>query len=416
MPKPDVCETQQIRLSSRLLHIGAAVSELSPFEYVNAGRFVYLPRADALARALKARGALNDYIWHVEHREPIGGLLKNALGDEWWQATDAGGRDLFPTHLRSLNWVKDITKLRPMIRNGFGHHYIPGSSIKGAMRTAIAYHLLKHGSQYNLPKAQRVSQIEERLQKSMGTLRRKSRFADDPLFMDALFSEYDLYYQNRKIKSRQGPNTDIMRAVQVSDSEPLIEQRIQPENRRPYFRNLSIVSEVVVSSRFADYRAKHRSAIYAEMELDVDTQFTLSIDHDMLSWFRHKQGMKIPFNSVEKLLKICQEFAQDQWDFEHDYWAEIKNNSQERRRALDFDYIRDFYEPERCPYGLRMGWASGFMGTTINMLMPDQTAAQIRDTCGIKAPGFEAPKSRRTVLDGRGDIRFAPGWVKFKQV
>ena len=322
--KPTVCETKQIRLTSRLLHIGSAVSQLDPFEYVKAGRFVYLARPDALARSLKSRGFLNDYIHRVQNRESITSLLENAFGDQWWTATDTEGEALFPSHLRSLNWAEKITRLRPMIRDGFGHHYLPGSSIKGAIRTAIAYHLLKHSNQYGVPKEQKPSSIEQQLRKSMGTLKRKARFADDPLFMDELFTNYDLYYQKRLVKSRQGPNTDIMRALQVSDSQPLIEQHVQPENRRPFFRNLSLVSEVVISSRFPDYLAKYRDSIYAEMVLNVRTQFTLSLDREMLSWFRHKQGMKLPFQSVDDILKICQEFAQDQWDFEHDYWAEIK--------------------------------------------------------------------------------------------
>lgn len=414
--KPNVCETQQIRLTSRLLHIGSAVSQLSPFEYVQAGKFVYLPRTDALARSLKSRGFLNDYIQHIQDQQPIVSLLENALGEEWWTATDADGEALFPTHLRSLNWAGKISSLRPMIRSGFGHHYIPGSSIKGAIRTAIAYHLLKHSDQYNVPQNQQPSQIEQQLRKSMGDLKRKARFADDPLFMDTLFADYDLYYHNHQVQSCQGPNTDIMRALQVSDSQPLREQQIPRENRSPSFRNLPIVSEVVISSRFADYLAKYRDPVYAEIVLNVRTQFTLSLDHEMLSWFRHKQGMVLPFHSVADLLKICQEFAQDQWDSEHDYWAEIKNNLNDRRKPLDFSYIQALYEPVTCPYSLRIGWASGLTGTTVSMLFPDETVAKIRDTCGRGAPGFEAPKSRRTVIDGRGDIRFAPGWVKFERV
>ncbi len=53
-------------------------------------------------------------------------------------------------------------------------------------------------------------------------------------------------------------------------------------------------------------------------------------------------------------------------------------------------------------------------GTTIGWLLNDELRADIRDTCGISAPNFEAPKSRRTIVDPKGDIKFLPGWVKFK--
>ena len=114
------------------------------------------------------------------------------------------------------------------------------------------------------------------------------------------------------------------------------------------------------------------------------------------------------------MIKLCQEFAQDQWDFEHDYWQSIQNNPNTQGKNLDFTEIQTFYEPEQCPFHLRIGWASGMTGTTINMLLKDDLTSEIRDICGIKAPGFEAPKSRRTVVSSSGSIKFTPGWIKFK--
>jgi CRISPR-associated protein Csm5 len=43
--------------------------------------------------------------------------------------------------------------------------------------------------------------------------------------------------------------------------------------------------------------------------------------------------------------------------------------------------------------------------------MNDDLTRDIRDTCGIPAPGFESPKSRRTVMDQQGEIKYVPGWV-----
>ncbi|MGF1523334.1 MAG: type III-A CRISPR-associated RAMP protein Csm5 [Leptolyngbyaceae cyanobacterium] len=417
LAKPDVYETKQIRLTSQILHIGSSVQRLNPYEYVQTGKFLYLPDQEALAKILRQRGVLNDYIQRIESRDEIVTLLENALGEDWWMVQGETGEAIFPKVLRSLKWTNQkITDLRPMIRDGFGRHYIPGSSIKGAIRTAIAYHLLKHADKYRVPKDSRVSEIESRLRRSLGELKRKAKFADDSLFMDELFSNYGLTYQGHTARTRQGPNTDIMRAVSVSDSDPLIEEKVQRGGKRPVFRNLPVVNEVIVTSRFPDYRAKYRASIYAEMVFNVRTQFTLSVDHEMLSWFRHTAGMKLPFQSVGDLLRICQEFAQEQWDLEHDYWAAVQNNPNAQGKNLDFSYIRDLYEPETCPHTLRVGWGSGMRGTTITLLMPDELVGEIRDTCGIRAPGFEAPKSRRTVMNSKGEIRYVPGWVKFKEI
>lgn len=415
LTKPNVADTRQVRLTSRMMHIGSAVSKLNPFEYVKTAKFVYLPDQDELAKALRQRGFLNDYIARIEQRDEIITLLEDALGDDWPTALGTEGRPIFPKSLRSLNWAGNaITELRPMIRNGFGHHYIPGSSIKGAIRTAIAYHLLKHSDRYHVPQANQISAIETRLRESMGELKHKAKFADDRLFMDELFANFGLTYQGQDVRARQGPNTDIMRAVQVSDSKPLVEQKIERDGQSPTFRNLPVVAETVISSRFPDYKAKYRASIYAEMVFNVRTQFTLSVDHDMLSWFRHNQGMALPFKSVDDLLQICQEFTQEQWDFEHDYWATIANNPNAQGKNLNFDYVQELYEPEACPHTLRLGWGSGLRGTTINLLLSDETVREIRDTCGLKAPGFEAPKSRRTIMNSRGEIRYVPGWVRLE--
>lgn len=414
--KPNVYETQEIRLTSRMLHIGSAVSQLNPFEYVQSGGFVYLPDQEALARSLRSRGFLNSYVQRIEDRKDITDLLEDALGEDWLQAKDSEGALIFPERLRIRKWAQGrITDLRPMIRDGFGYHYIPGSSIKGAIRTAIAYHLLKHAKERRVPEAQRISAIERRLQKSMGDLKRRAKFFDDVVFMDELFTNFAL--KGNRGKARTGPNTDFMRAVHVSDSTPLSERKLTAKKTgRPFFKNLPVAVETIVSSRFQNYQAKYRASLYVEMLFNVDATFTLAIDHDMLSRFQHNQGMQLPFKTVADLLAICQEFVQEQWDFEFDYWNAVQDNPQAGGKNLNFSDVREFYSPEQCPYTLRLGWASGLRGTTINLLMPEETVADIRDVCGLKAPGFEAPKSRRTAMNPKGDIRYAPGWIKLEAV
>lgn len=411
--RPHACEQQQLRLTSPMLHIGSAVSKLNPFEYVQTQDRVYLPDADALAKALEQRGRLQDYIEAIESKREITPILRQAFGEDWQNQTTHDGNPLFPKHLVSRKWARSaITDLRPMIRNGIGHFYIPGSSIKGAIRTAIAYHLLKYPDLYRVAPDRQVSEIElklrERLKSNLSSI--KSKFLDDDLLMNHLFHQISLSYQDKAIAAKLGPNTDFLRALKVSDSAPLSERRVTTKAGQPRIFNLAIVSEVSVSSHFKNWQSKHRATIYAEIIRDVNTSFTLSLDTEMLSWFTHQQGMQIPFKNIAEILEICQDFAQDQWDAEHDYWQAIQNNPQAK---LDFNYIRDFYEPEDCPFSLRLGWGSGLNGTTIGLLLNEELRSELRDVCGIKAPGFEAPKSRRTILNAKGEIRYVPGWVKF---
>ncbi|MEO0416476.1 MAG: type III-A CRISPR-associated RAMP protein Csm5, partial [Verrucomicrobiota bacterium] len=254
LSKPSEYETQTIRLTSRLLHIGSSVSQLNPFEYVQSGGYVYLPDQEALARSLRARGFLNDYVQYIEDRQDLTSLLEDALGNEWWTAPGADGEAIFPKKLRIRKWAEDrITDFRPMIRNGFGHHYIPGSSIKGAMRTAIAYYLLKHAKEHHVPDSQHPSAIERRLQQSMGELKRRAKFVDDQLFMDELFTNFSLVGHRGRL--RTGPNTDFMRAIHIRDSDTLMERKVKRQGKPPVIKNHPVAAEVIVSSRFNDYRA-----------------------------------------------------------------------------------------------------------------------------------------------------------------
>jgi len=412
LTKPQTFDSCTIQLTSPMLHIGSEMQRLSPFEYVATPKFVYQPNAEVLARSLYKRGRLPDYLYAIQERQSILPILKQVFGDDWFQVQDEDGQPIFPKVTRSLCWTdhRRISDLRPMIRNGFGQLYIPGSSIKGAIRTAIAYHLLKHRDRYSVPPAVRVSEIENKLRKTMGNLRQKAKFADDSLFMDELFTNFELLPALTNCK--QGPNTDFMRAIQVTDTEPLLEERLEQKGRAIAV-NLPIVAEVMISSRFQDYQAKYRASLFVEMVRNAKTQFTISIDSEMLSWFRHRNGMTLPFQSVQDILNICQEFAQDQWDFEHDYWAGLKDNPRAAGTNLNFSKIRRIYEPETCPFSLRLGWGTGMNGTTIGLLLDEQLRSQLRDTCGIKAPGFEAPKSRRTIINQKGEVKFVPGWIKF---
>lgn len=411
--KPEVYETKRILLTSPILHIGSEVSKLSPFEYVQTDSRVYRPNQEALVKALYHKGKLQEYIRRIEDREEITSLLKEAFGDNW-QNEKLDGQAIFPNTGISRKWTEEkISDLRPMIRNGFGRIYIPGSSIKGAIRTAIAYHLLTHANQYKIPSSYRVSEIEKKLREKIktGEIARKNRqmFLDDQLFMNFLFTEFEIADREN---IRFGPNTDFMRAIKVTDSQPLLEEtKTIKEGKKATF-NLPVVAEVMVSSKLADGKAKYRASLYAEMVRNVRTNFTISLDQKMLDRFHHIQGLKIPFKNIDEILKICREFAQHQWDYEHDYWEEIKD-SHYQVKNLYFEAIRKFYEPIESPYGLRLGWASGMRGTTINLCLNDEIVEEVRDNCGIMAPGFEAPKSRRTVINNEGDIKFALGWVKF---
>ncbi|NJL90573.1 MAG: type III-A CRISPR-associated RAMP protein Csm5 [Coleofasciculaceae cyanobacterium SM2_1_6] len=330
-------------------------------------------------------------------------LLEKAFGSEWWKQKDSLGNSIFPETCISRNWAADrsINKLRPMIRDGFDRLYIPGSSIKGAIRTAIAYNLLSKDQT-------KISTIESTLARKLGSIDKK-KIAND-LFMANLFSNFALIYQGQEVLGETSPqNTDVMRVVKISDSSPMI-------LNGDY--NQSIISEVVISSYFTQdevnlAKVKNSPSNYVEMVHNVKAEFIFTLDKNdtegMLSWFQHKDNIQFP-QSIGAIIDICKKFAQAQWKHERDYWNSI-GNSQNR----NLDNIREFYSNETCPYDLRLGWATGMMGTTVDLLFSTGLRKNIRNTCCARPAGdYVAPKSRRIAIDEDGKIKYPLGWIKLE--
>jgi len=230
---------QRIQLTSPLLHIGVGeAGSLNLFEYIQENKSIYFPNQTALAEALQntksyqqnkalrrftkqqsyRSGLLEQYenlsqqyISIIESKanqrekdrqianilDGLKKLYQEALGSEWLRDQNIFPKTGISANLSNRLLTKDIA---PMIRNGFGEIYIPGSSIKGAIRTAIAYYLLKHQA------PTKVSDIEQKLRQAIHPKMadNKKKFLDDNLFLEStislnsyLFSNFTLRYQER---------------------------------------------------------------------------------------------------------------------------------------------------------------------------------------------------------------------------
>jgi len=440
---------RRVQLTSPLIHIGiGAAGALNIFEYIQKNGKIYVPNQTALAEVLQKpeksqkplplqrninsknspRGYLEEYkklsqkyIQVIERKdfnqirdirdilEKLQELYDKALGSK-----SLDNQEIFPEDGVSQKWVNlQITKdIAPMMRNGFGEIYIPGSSIKGAIRTAIAYYLLKHQA----PK--RVSEIEEKIRElRLKQLSEKKTFLDDEQMLKIaddkkismnsyLFSNFRLGFKNSRFGEPNTSNTDFMRAIRVADSAQLLTNFDDEVN-------LPVVAEVISSSfkenpnqRMAEFRASN----YIEMIWNVQTEFTICIDTEMLDRFQHEQSMELPpqLKTVEGIVEICHEFAQAQWEYEQKYWNSITDT----QPRLDFSSLRNFYASP-SNYNLRLGWGSGMIGTTVGLHFQEPTRSAIRNASGKPTSSSEAPKSRRTAVipDRNNPIKKPLGWV-----
>lgn len=291
------------------------------------------------------------------------------------------------------------TEIREAIKTVENLPYIPGSSIKGALRTALLGEILSENDNI----------YDESLRQLTAMINRRPR--GNPR------SEQPA----RRIESctlGKDPNRDLLRALQVSDTMPLgsdsleigmawtltldqNDQLVQKVDRGRAYKNF--VQQIQRGQRFT---------------------FTLKIDELL---FREREKARLGFSNSQKdilqdIAEVCRSdaapFMQSERDFfDHYNLSEI---------AELYDRLIDFNN--RLPEGaflLQIGWGTGYHANTVTSLFTDDQAAPENLLIDLRKrfklgesraerghyDEREFPKTRRILYRGRNPI--APlGWVK----
>lgn len=330
-----------------------------------------------------------------------------------------------PTLKQISSGIATVGNGNSFICDGMGNYFIPGTSIKGAIRTSLLYHLLKElkdSSNENF-KDVVVSKIEHKLkdysevknayinakrQNNRREARQKSREMDHikKSFDEEIVQNEFLNFLNDLAKKgmvKVGPNTDLLRTVKVSDSKI---DRIRREN----------IKVVCFRSNGSFYFGKTRQRNKPEREIFLnyecfheDTEFTVEIllDLELLSKF-YPDGMML-FNDISSLISIIKEFGDHQWTAERNFFQKVRG----------LQKITNFYNQNIPQPLLRVGWGTGMLGTTIDLLLDPSLRQRIRnEVMGHNRPGLPAPHSKRVVMRDNQPT-FPLGWTKidsFKEV
>ncbi len=306
------------------------------------------------------------------------------------------------------------------ICDGRGKYFVPGTSIKGAIRTSFLYHFLKELKNSNNENFRNgvVSKIEHKLkeyskvksayinakrQNNRREARIKSREMDNiekSFDKDIVENEF-LNFLNDMVKEgivKVGPNTDLMRTVKVSDSKI---DEVRRENIKIIcFRN---------NGSFYFGKTKRRDGTERQISLNYeclheDTEFTTGIllDFELLSKFYPDDKMKI--NDISSLINIIKEFGERQWTEERNFFQKVQGMQK----------ITEFYNQNISHPVLRVGWGTGMLVTTIDLLLDPPLRQRIRnEVMGHNRPGLPAPHSKRIVM--RNNLATFPlGWVKIE--
>ena len=363
------------------LHIGGRESVLNPLEFAVKDKRCYVVSEDKFARALQEKDELNNFSsWFARTESPIlhDFLQTQKLLNEGFLQQISNYSSASPTQIK--------TEIRPCIRDGFQRPYLPGTSIKGALRTAFLYGILKNMTKPQRRKIlhdfvkDRLDEFDDIPKSKQSRIRErfKKEFAKRIKIEEKIFQRFSL--GNR----RPGPNTDLLRCLRITDSKP------------SWAKSAKIETVKVFSAR-----SKKEKSLYVEcLPEGSSCEFDITIDEKTLAEFDTN------FSDLEDMLRdpltAWKDMGKALWQEDDGFFSSEFNHGTVQM-------------PDNTLPLVRLGWGSGLLGKTVDMLLPEEGRQDIRNTLFVNRGKAPAPKTRRLAAR-QGDTYLPLGWAKVKEV
>lgn len=239
----------------------------------------------------------------------------------------------------------DQGRVREFIKDVYDQPYLPGSSLKGALRTAIGW--------WEWGQNRKVAR-ETDLYQQNGKKKKKEFVAHD----------YELDIFGRKPKDAPGshPNYDLMRSIQVSDSQALEPDVLYVTNVK-VFRKAGTQPKINRITSLEVVRAK----ISFEVELKLDTV--------LFSLWAKDNGLDLGnANRVVDFATICKAYTRQRITTEQEYYS--RNNFPDTSSALGFYDQLGRLESQLADneFWLQIGWGTGWDGKTFDSRLKEPSS------------------------------------------
>jgi CRISPR-associated protein Csm5 len=274
------------------------------------------------------------------------------------------------------------------IRTGLGQPFIPGSSLKGSLRTAILRNIFNQKNE------------KERIM-----LLRTIQQGGNPKY-----AANDLL---KKIFGKD-PNYDLMRTLTVTDS---------------CFKNddLLLTESRVLSQ---DYRGWHWKPLKSEQGDSLmrvwcealypghQAEIMLSIDNFLLNDPGAKDILKFP-NHLEvdftRLMANINQYSRQMLNAELNYFAKRNDEKDELKQVLNsLEAVRKHIPESNKSMVIRLGWGSGWESMTGALAKTDrQIMEQVRRNFRLGRDGMDFPKTRKIAFNNNQPA-FPFGWIKLE--
>jgi CRISPR-associated protein Csm5 len=296
--------------------------------------------------------------------------------------------ELEDAHFRIEKFIKDIPlseikvytarlkggipiEIQEQIKTGRSA-YIPGSSIKGAVRTALLYNQITDKNIEELSKIFNMKywQRERELQR----------------FVDGFLSGVGI------------PSySSLLKFLQVSDTEPTSNIRV--------YTFKSLKSE---RRGWTWYKRRGREVVTFLETIDAGEELSCEFrtNYDSTIYGDLKLGERVKYTEMERIKSCIHDFSDDLIEHELKFAAKY-----------DITFLRDFYaelsaKNEEDEPVMKLGQGSGFMAMTIGLKSKKRADVleKVKRSLRGKTYPYEFPKTRKIIA---GD-KLPPGWVKIK--
>ncbi|MGD9162232.1 MAG: type III-A CRISPR-associated RAMP protein Csm5 [Desulfobacteraceae bacterium] len=271
--------------------------------------------------------------------------------------------------------------------------FIPGSSIKGAMRTAVLYRVLENSAKKTTYEKGLKTSLHNKKNRVRGGKIKKEQFS--------LPSEESILGR---------PNNSIMRSLQVSDSSFI------PQNE------INVCLSRVMSCKEKGYQWKQlgrsgantsepgkATPIYFEaLKAGSKTTGSLKIDDFILkSETASALGIRdvIP---IEQIIKTCNLFAQKHLEREEIFFQTVGlKDLQTQIKKIKTMKL------DQNEFLLRVGWGSGYESKALGNLLDDELFRKIKKEWRMGREGMLFPKTRKIVFEDDSTMT-ETGWIKMR--
>lgn len=277
--------------------------------------------------------------------------------------------------LSALGGSTNVNKINPMIKLVDYKSYIPGSEVKGSIRTAILYYKCKNNPQI-------LEKALHNLSKALHNLSNKSnvkKTAASNLEKEVLRNGKDMHY-------------DLLRSLIISD--------LYPSQRDT---NLSLGEILLLTPRL-------RRVILLGEYIDPSTQLY------------GNTGIRIipdTYNVDKNLLvNACREFSRDIVIHEKTKLNELKSKTQDASISNIYDQLIKFYTglEDALNNGstiIRLGYGEGYFSTTIGLLLYGNKEFSTRYKALFSKLNIKDPISRKVIVV-KGSKIMPLGWARIE--